>query len=61
MSFAQAGRILLKDFKELNVWRKAHDTTLAIYELIRRFPKEEMFGLTSQIRRSAAFGCRQHR
>lgn len=44
----------MQDFKELKVWRKAHEITLQAYDLTRRFPKEELFGLTSQIRRSAA-------
>jgi four helix bundle protein len=42
----------LRDFKGLKVWRKAHDLTLAVYQATRAFPKEELFGLTSQIRRS---------
>jgi four helix bundle protein len=42
----------LRDFRGLKVWRKAHDLTLAVYKATRGFPKEEMFGLTSQIRRS---------
>jgi four helix bundle protein len=44
----------MKDSKELNVWRKAHDATLEVYETTRRFPKEERYGLTSQTRRAAA-------
>jgi len=44
----------MKDFKELIVWRKAHAVTLAIYAATRTFPKEELYGLTSQLRRSAA-------
>jgi four helix bundle protein len=44
----------MKDFKELIVWRKAHSVTLAIYGATRAFPKEELYGLTSQLRRSAA-------
>lgn len=44
----------MKDFKELNVWRKAHDLTLKVYSATRTFPKEELFGLTSQMRRAAA-------
>jgi four helix bundle protein len=44
----------VKDFKELKVRSKAHEVTLAVYEQTRRFPKEELYGLTSQIRRSAA-------
>jgi four helix bundle protein len=44
----------VKDFKQLNVWAKAHQLTLRLYEVTRLFPREEMYGLTSQIRRSAA-------
>ncbi len=44
----------VKDFKDLTVWRKAHTITLRAYQLTRSFPREELFGLTSQIRRSAA-------
>jgi four helix bundle protein len=44
----------MKDFKELVVWRKAHAVTLSIYQATRAFPKEELYGLTSQLRRSAA-------
>jgi len=43
----------LRDFRGLKVWRKAHDLTLAVYQATRGFPKEELFGLTSQIRRSS--------
>ncbi len=42
----------MRDFRELKVWRKAHELTLAVYQATRGFPKEELFGLTSQIRRS---------
>jgi len=44
----------MKDFKDLKVWSKAHALTLAVYQLTRQFPKEELYGLTSQVRRSAA-------
>jgi four helix bundle protein len=44
----------MKDFKELIVWQKAHAVTIAIYAATRVFPKEELYGLTSQLRRSAA-------
>lgn len=44
----------MKDFRTLRVWRKAHDLTLHIYRITRTFPKEELFGLTSQMRRSSA-------
>jgi four helix bundle protein len=48
------GQSALKGFKELKVWSKAHETTLQVYRLTRQFPKEEFYGLTSQIRRAAS-------
>ncbi|GAB4026809.1 four helix bundle protein [Spirosoma gilvum] len=42
-----------RHFKELIVWQKAHQFVLKIYKLTNHFPKEELFGLTSQLRRSA--------
>ena len=42
----------MEDFRDLKVWVKAHHLTLRIYKLSRAFPREEMYGLTSQIRRS---------
>jgi four helix bundle protein len=44
----------MQDFRNLKVWRTAHSMTLDAYDLTRGFPKEEMFGLTSQIRRACA-------
>ncbi len=44
----------MKDFKELKVWTKAHEMTMGVYQETRSFPKEELYGLTSQIRRAAA-------
>lgn len=44
----------MKDFRKLAVWEKAHHLTLAIYRATVPFPKEEIYGLTSQIRRAAA-------
>ena len=44
----------MKDFRGLEVWHKAHKLTLASYEVTKKFPKEEMFGLTSQVRRCSA-------
>jgi len=43
----------MKDFKNLHVWSKAHNLVLDIYRTTAKFPKEEIYGLTSQIRRSA--------
>ena len=42
-----------KHFQELIVWQKAHELVLEIYRLTRKFPKEETYGLISQLRRSA--------
>ena len=44
----------MEDFKNLKVWAKAHQLTLTVYQKTRCFPKEEVYGLTSQMRRSAA-------
>ena len=44
----------MKNYKELIVWRKAHEMTLDVYCVTRQFPREELYGLTSQLRRSAA-------
>jgi four helix bundle protein len=44
----------VKNFKELMVWQKSHRMTLDVYKATREFPKEELYGLTSQLRRSAA-------
>lgn len=43
-----------KSFKDLIVWQKAHEPVLSVYQLTRNFPKEETYGLTSQMRRSSA-------
>jgi four helix bundle protein len=44
----------MKDFKQLKVWEKAHALTLLTYKFTKTFPKEEMYGLTSQLRRAAS-------
>jgi len=44
----------VKDFHELKVWQKAHQLTLDVYRLTANFPREELYGLTGQIRRSCA-------
>lgn len=44
----------MKDFHKLKVWEKAHNLTLKVYRISQDFPKEEMYGLTSQMRRSSA-------
>lgn len=44
----------MKDFRDLKVWENAHQLALACYQRTSGFPKQELFGLVSQIRRSAA-------
>ena len=41
-----------KSFKDLVVWQKARDCAVAIYRLTDQFPKSELYGLTSQMRRA---------
>lgn len=42
----------MQDFERLRVWEKAHATTLAVYKATGSFPREELYGLTGQLRRS---------
>jgi four helix bundle protein len=44
----------MKNFRDLKVWEKSHELALAAYDATSNFPKQEMFGLVSQIRRCAA-------
>lgn len=44
----------MKNYRTLAVWKSGHEITLAVYRLTKRFPKEELFGLTSQIRRASS-------
>ncbi len=44
----------MKDFRQLKVWDKVHLLTLDIYKVTARFPREEVYGLTSQMRRCSA-------
>lgn len=43
----------MRSFRDLEIWKEAHDLRLEIYKLSSKFPKEEKFNLTSQIRRSS--------
>ena len=44
----------MKDFRDLKVWERAHQLTLEMYGATARFPREELYGLTSQMRRCSA-------
>ena len=41
----------IKDFKDLVVWKESHKLVLDIYRITKKFPKDEIFGITSQMRR----------
>lgn len=43
----------IKDFTDLETWRKSHELVLTIYKITEKFPKSEAFGLVSQIQRAA--------
>ena len=47
----------MRPFRELVVWQKAHHVTRQLYDVTRTLPREEQYGLTSQIRRCAASIC----
>ncbi len=44
----------MKDFRDLKVWARAHQITLAIYRATRQFPREETYGMVSQLRRCSS-------
>jgi four helix bundle protein len=45
---------IMQSFRDLKVWQKAHELTLGVYKSTASFPREELYGLTSQLRRAAA-------
>jgi four helix bundle protein len=44
----------MRNYRDLQTWNKAHNLTLELYKLSRQFPKDEIYGLTSQLRRAAS-------
>ncbi|MBA7506219.1 hypothetical protein ES706_04900 [subsurface metagenome] len=44
----------MKDFRDIKIWQRAHNFVLKVYKVTKPFPQEEVYGLTSQIRRAAA-------
>jgi four helix bundle protein len=49
----QLKEIIMRSYRELIVWQTAMDLAVEIYDVSKAFPREELYGLTSQIRRSA--------
>jgi four helix bundle protein len=46
--------LIMRDFRQIKVWVKAHQLTLEVYKKTAPFPREELYGLTSQLRRACA-------
>jgi len=44
----------MQDFRDLKVWQKSHQLTLEIYRITTTFPREELYGITNQIRRASS-------
>jgi four helix bundle protein len=44
----------MRNFQDLSIWQRSHLLTLKIYSVTKKFPKEEMFGIISQMRRSSS-------
>jgi four helix bundle protein len=44
----------MRDYQQLEIWQRSHKLTLRVYNLTQSFPKEEIYGLVSQMRRSAS-------
>ncbi|PKV48411.1 four helix bundle protein [Aquimarina sp. MAR_2010_214] len=44
----------MRNFRELKVWEKSHELCLLVYEITKKFPEEEKYGLISQIRRASS-------
>jgi four helix bundle protein len=42
----------MKDFRKLSVWEKSHKLAISIYQVTNDFPKTELYGITSQLRRA---------
>ncbi len=43
----------IKSFQDLNIWKESHQLALESYKITNNFPKEEIYGLTSQLRRAS--------
>lgn len=50
----QKTKTIVRDYRDLIVWQKGMDLVVAVYEVTSTFPKDELFGLSAQMRRAAA-------
>jgi four helix bundle protein len=48
----QPKKPIIEQFEDLAVWQKAQEVAVLVYQLTKKFPKDEVFGLTSQLRRA---------
>jgi four helix bundle protein len=53
LSLILVKKVSVQDFRNLKVWEKAHSLTLDVYKAGKTFPREEMYGMTSQMRRAS--------
>jgi len=44
----------MRDFRKYDIWQLSHELTLEVYKITSTFPKEELFGMTSQLRRATS-------
>lgn len=51
----------MRNFLNLEIWKRSHQLTLKIYKITKSFPKEELFGLTGQMRRSSFINPYEYR
>jgi four helix bundle protein len=49
--------VKIKSYAELLVWQKAHELTLEVFRISEKFPRRDMFGIVSQMRRSSSSVC----
>jgi four helix bundle protein len=54
LSVIDEKRLIMRDFRKVKAWEKAHELTIHIYQISRKFPDHEKYGLSSQIRRASA-------
>ena len=54
IGYRQKKGVVMQDFRNLEVWQEAHGLTIEVDRVTTRFPDDERFGLTSQVRRSCA-------